>query len=134
MLPLMTDSPATPFNRAYPNPELTVDYAEALRFVQLAFKRFPHGQLKKWAGDHGFNYPTLISLRNNTLRRPAPLQVQKILGELKFITEVITVSRAGTSTHEFVFQGMEDLTQFHHQLKEYADTIPTPSRPPAARE
>ena len=127
--------PLTPqFNRAFPNPELTVDYDEAMRFIQLAFKRFPHGQLKAWAAEQEFNYPTLISLRNNSLRRPAPLQVQKILEKFNFPTEVIRVSRSRVSTHEFVFQGKGDLDLFHHQLKEYEDTKPTDSPASAARE
>lgn len=130
----MTHTPTTQFNRAFPDPQLTVDYGKALRFLQLAFKRFPHGQLKTWATEHGFNYPMLISLRGNTLRRAAPLQVQKLLVKLNFTTEVIRVSRGGVSTHEFVFQSMGALEQFTHQLKEYENTTPSDSAPAAARE
>ena len=129
----MAPTPTVQFNRVHPDPNLTVDYEKALRFIQLAFKRFPHGQLKKWAGEHEFNYPTLISLRNNTLRRPAPLQAQKVLEKLKFSTDLIRVSRGGVSTHEFVFQSEGDLAQFHHQLLEYENTTPN-SAPAAARE
>ncbi|QKG59053.1 toprim domain-containing protein (plasmid) [Hymenobacter sp. BRD128] len=91
----MSHTPTNQFNRVFQDPDLTVDYEKALRFIQLAFKRFPHGQLKSWAQEHEFNYPTLISLRNNTLRRPAPLQAQKVLEKLNFPTEVIRVSRGG---------------------------------------
>lgn len=129
----MSHTPTDQFNRVFQDPNLTVDYDKALRFIQLAFKRFPHGQLKSWALKHGFNYPTLISLRNNTLRRPAPLQAQKVLEKLKFPTEVIRVSRKGKSTHEFIFQGgAEAITAFHHQLTEYENTTPTPTDSPAA--
>jgi len=130
----MTQPPTPQFNRVYPDPKLTVDYDEAIRFLQLAFKRFPHGQLKSWAGQHEFNYPTLVSLRNNTLRRPAPVQVQKALEKFDFLTDIIRVTRGGKSTHEFVFQGGEALAQFHHQLKEYENTTPTSDPGSAARK
>ena len=128
----MTTTPTTQFNAAFPNPALTVDYDKVLYFVQLSFKRFPHGKLKSWAAEHGFNYQTLISLRNNTLRRPAPLQVQKVMEKLldKFKTDLIRVTRSGVNTHEFVFQDVEAIDLFHQHLKEYE--TPAPSNNPAA--
>ena len=131
----MPNAPTSQFNRVFPDPSLTVDYDKALRFIQLALKRFPHGQLKSWAAEHEINYATLTSLRNNTLRRPAPLQAQKVLGKLKFPTEVIRVTREGKSTHEFAFlDGAVGLNLFHQQLQEYENTTPTKQPAPAAGE
>jgi hypothetical protein len=123
----MPYTPTAQFNQVVPDPKLTIDYGKAVNFVQLSFKRFPHGKLKSWAAEKGFNYPTLISLRNNTLRRPAPLQVQKVLKELLFNTEVIRISLGGTSRYEFVFPSVEDLDRFHQHLQEYENPPPHPT-------
>lgn len=128
----MTAPPISQYNRIFSDPNLTIDYAKALRFVQLAFKRFPHGQLKKWAQEQEVNYATLVSLRSNGLRRKAPQLVQKVLAHLRFETELIRVTRNGDTEHDFVFRNEGEMTAFHHQFAEYEHPSPPDAEP--ARE
>lgn len=127
----MTLPPTPQYNRTFSDPNLTVEYDKALRFVQLALKRFPHGSLKKWAADNAFTYSTLVTLRSNGLRRKAPQVVQEVLSLLKFPTELIRVTRNGETVHDFVFPSVVEIDAFHHQLSEYEYTKPAGDAEPA---
>jgi len=117
------------FHRAFPSPHLLVPYSEGLRFVQIALRSFPHGGLKEWATTRkpAINYSMLVTLKNNKLRKPAPLLVQRILKEFDFPAELIGTDGVDNERHyKFVFPNQELLDLFNSQLAQHDNSTNNP--------
>lgn len=90
-----------------PNPALILTYDDALVFVKARLSTFVHGDLKKWVSqvDPALSYTTVVGLKNDTLMKPAPRPLQKLLLALGFETELMqTPSEEAHNAKVFAYQ------------------------------
>ncbi|MBT9394389.1 hypothetical protein KLP40_14555 [Hymenobacter sp. NST-14] len=108
----------------------TVPYKEVLGVAQGFLKKLGHGRLKAFidevekehAGERGMNYQSLITLRNNKSKRPAPILVQRILRDGMGLE---TEYHREADDYVYQFKDKEQAGAFDALKKLYVEQPPT---------
>lgn len=112
--------------------QLDVSYLDAQTLVQGFLKKLGHGRLKTFykeveaaaPEERGINYQSLISIRSNNLKRPAPLIVQRILRDGMGVETEYHKDASGDKQYVYRFKDKETAEAFE-LLKELYVESPT---------
>ncbi|MBC6992515.1 hypothetical protein [Hymenobacter sp. BT491] len=100
----------------FPDPSLTIPYADGLRYAQYRLKMFGRGDLKPFCQRQALPYTTVVNLKNGTLKSEEIRLVQRLLRSLAVPVEIIRLA-PDHKTHRFLFPTPAALGTFQRQLK-----------------
>lgn len=114
-----------------------VPYGRVEDVARGFLKKFGHGRLKDFfnevkaaaTDERGMNYQSLISIRSNNLKRPAPLIVQRILRDGMGVETEYRKDDSGDLQYIYRFKDKETAEAFE-LLKELYVESPTDSESP----
>lgn len=128
----MVPSPHISAPLGFPDLNLTVPYADVLRYAQFRLLMLPKGELKSFCEQHELPYTSIVGLKNNSLKRDEPRLLQRLLRNLDVATELIRIP-PNSESPRFLFPSQEALTTFQKQLKCFdSGTPPLPGTEHAA--
>ncbi|QNE42275.1 hypothetical protein F1C16_21860 (plasmid) [Hymenobacter sp. NBH84] len=128
----MVPSPHISAPLGFPDLQLSVPYADVLRYAQFRLLMLPKGELKSFCDQHDLPYTSIVGLKNNSLKREEPRLLQRLLRSLAVTTELIRIPPNSVSPR-FLFASSEDLSTFQKQLKCFdSGTPPLPDSEHAA--
>ncbi|MCC2548504.1 hypothetical protein LJY25_18800 [Hymenobacter sp. BT175] len=112
----MVPSPHISAPLGFPDLQLTVPYADVLRYAQFRLLMLAKGELKSFCDQHELPYTSIVGLKNNSLKREEPRLLQRLLRSLDVTTELIRIP-PNSVTPRFLFANSEALSTFQKQLK-----------------
>ena len=104
-----------------PDLNLTLPYADCLRYVQYRLKMFGRGDLKPFCESHSLPYTTVINLKNDKLRGEEARLVQRLLRHLSFATTLVRIPPSSKS-QRFLFGSQQERDTFKQQLAGFASS------------
>lgn len=119
----MVPSPHISAPLGFPDLNLTVPYADVLRYSQFRLQMLLKGELKSFCEQHELPYTSIVGLKNNSLKREEPRLLQRLLRSLDVSTELMRVPQS--ESPRFLFPSQEALNTFQKQLKCF-DSGPPP--------
>lgn len=126
----MVPSPHVSAPLGFPDLQLSIPYADALRYSHFRLQMLGKGALKSFCDQHELPYTSIVGLKNNSLKREEPRLLQRLLRMLDIATEIIRVP-PNSVTPRFLFPSKEALTTFQKQLKCFdSGTPPLPESAP----
>jgi len=118
----------TPVPIGMPNPNLTISYADGLRYAQYRLKLFSRGDLKPFCETQELPYTTIVNLKNGTLKSEEIRLVQRLLRSLAVPLNTIRIA-PDSKIQRFLFPDQLAFDTFQSQLRYFDSGVSLLERP-----